>query len=72
VTTMPNTCSVRSCFNMPWAGWKCRVHHKDDRPELGTPCAVCGRTDEQLHWDHNHKTGKTRGSLCSMCNAGLG
>ena len=39
-------------------------------------CAICGvpqnKLDRRLAIDHNHKTGKIRGLLCSNCNNGLG
>ncbi len=45
----------------------------------GGRCAICGEakesqltTKEVLHVDHCHKTGKTRGLLCTKCNKGLG
>jgi len=36
-------------------------------------CAICGNRPRTraLHLDHNHKTGLTRGLLCSRCNHGL-
>jgi hypothetical protein len=36
-------------------------------------CAICHKefTDEP-HVDHDHKTGKVRGLLCSPCNLGIG
>lgn len=36
-------------------------------------CAICGqRESRNLSVDHNHRTNKNRGLLCSACNWGLG
>lgn len=39
-------------------------------------CPICGRNENQLEKqlgvDHNHRTGKVRGLLCSRCNMILG
>ncbi|NDE15098.1 hypothetical protein EBZ80_09235 [bacterium] len=36
-------------------------------------CIICGeKQNKQLAIDHDHKTGKVRGALCSRCNLGLG
>lgn len=39
----------------------------------GGRCAVCRRSNAR-RWcvDHDHRTGKVRGVLCSACNTGLG
>lgn len=46
--------------------------------QLGA-CAICGKQEQPvkggkrgLHMDHDHKTGKARGILCSRCNQVLG
>lgn len=42
--------------------------------EQNCVCAICSKKDENkmLAVDHNHKTGKVRGLLCSGCNLGIG
>jgi hypothetical protein len=45
------------------------------RARSGNRCELCGlapKTSKSLHIDHDHKTGKVRGLLCSWCNTALG
>lgn len=41
------------------------------KASLKAKCEICGDT-YRLCWDHDHATGKPRGTLCSRCNTGLG
>ena len=43
--------------------------------EQGGGCAICGKKPEErraLDIDHDHRTGKVRGLLCSNHNRGIG
>lgn len=35
-------------------------------------CKICGTDEVDLHIDHCHEEGHTRGLLCPSCNKGLG
>lgn len=58
-------------------GWKGGLKAKKEhtlsshKMELGKCCETCGATNN-LCWDHDHKTGKFRGTLCSRCNLAIG
>lgn len=50
------------------------VDYMEKIAEQDNLCAICRRKDEGrvLCVDHDHKTGKVRGLLCTNCNIGLG
>jgi hypothetical protein len=43
-----------------------------ERIHSGEGCDACGRVRKRMAVDHNHRTGKVRGILCSPCNTTLG
>ena len=42
------------------------------KKKSGGMCGLCGLPMRIYNVDHDHKTGKVRGFLCSKCNTGLG
>lgn len=51
--------------------------YKELQKKQNGKCAICGAEignseGDRLYVDHNHKTGKVRGILCSNCNIGIG
>jgi hypothetical protein len=48
-----------------------RAYRQSKKEQLLDHCEVCGTT-EKLCWDHNHKTGLFRGTLCDNCNKAIG
>lgn len=51
----------------------------DMRKAQGNKCLVCNETFAETAWgkkaagiDHDHRTGRVRGLLCTMCNSGIG
>lgn len=38
----------------------------------GNLCAICRRSTDRFHVDHNHQTMEIRGLLCGPCNKALG
>jgi len=53
-----------------------RIKYKLSREEYEellkiTRCQICD-SEEKLHIDHDHTTGKVRGRLCNTCNLRLG
>jgi hypothetical protein len=65
------------------SGWRCypatkerakawkRASRAARRSVLLDACKICGNT-ERLMWDHDHSTEEFRGTLCTLCNTGLG
>ena len=57
--------------------WQFRKQIERERAEHvakhGPGCQICGTVPKTrgLQWDHDHKTGKTRGWLCHRCNRNL-
>lgn len=41
------------------------------KAQMKPACEICGGT-KKLCYDHNHKTGAYRGTLCDACNRALG
>ncbi len=58
---------VERTYGIPYEEYERMVEALEGR------CAICLRLPKKhLSIDHDHKTGKVRGLLCSGCNAGIG
>lgn len=83
---LTSNCYCLECNNEDGYEWNRRNRHRrntytrqyQQMPEPTRPCpAVCEccglkPTKRELSLDHDHKTGRFRGWLCSNCNMGLG
>jgi hypothetical protein len=48
-----------------------KAYRQSKKDILKSKCEICGSTND-LCWDHNHKTGNFRGTLCKKCNVAIG
>lgn len=62
----------RSCAGITHIRTRYRMSHEKAVELMERPCEICGEEWRRLNVDHDHKTGKVRGSLCGKCNRGLG
>jgi hypothetical protein len=54
-----------------WTGGRRAAEKKIRAEQRDSFCHICG-DKKKLCWDHNHETGKYRGTLCDRCNRALG
>lgn len=45
---------------------------KNLKAKQNNSCAICFKENTKLCIDHDHKTNKVRGLLCTQCNTGIG
>ena len=68
-------CYCKECNRKRTYDTRCRktygISHEQAVAMRKRPCDICGST-HNIHVDHDHKTGKVRGSLCVECNTLLG
>lgn len=48
-----------------------RAYRESKKAVLAPVCEICGNS-EKLCWDHDHRSGIFRGTLCSKCNSAIG
>ena len=60
---------IESKYNLSYEDWLKMWENQDGK------CIICGKSfskPSNACTDHNHKTGKVRGLLCTKCNLGIG
>jgi|DEB19_MinimDraft_3_1074340.scaffolds.fasta_scaffold32276_2 hypothetical protein len=69
------TVYCKPCFNLNTKAAKNLKRYGMSTEEITklkeTGCELCG-VKNNLHVDHNHRTGSFRGILCTNCNRGIG
>ena len=66
-----NSRTCKSCTNMNNKVVS-EIKKKNPPPPKGTHCAIDGCENVDLHCDHNHRSNKFRGYICTQHNTGLG
>lgn len=67
----------KGCKKLSWRLYKYDLTEEQyNNLIVSETCAICGGNatdgDHQMPIDHDHKTGRVRGLLCTHCNKGLG
>lgn len=58
--------------HLKWQKYKNKYDIDIDETPIPDECEVCKKKTDKLCADHDHKTGKFRGWICSNCNVALG
>lgn len=62
--------ACKACQSVANRAARYRISFEEAQELMRGICATCG-SDERLHVDHDHETGRVRGVLCHNCNTVL-